>query len=211
MDQKRWVPPARSAVIFDAVILAQLDGPAAFVGDGEDVPGVLQVASADLVQAAQVSTPCRLSVQSLGQLRFIRGDTQDLAPCCRSKSDQFPAVRPYRWIASSSSLWVARRRFSLRGWPNALCSYCSGAQLGQMLESHILESEWVSIAHVLLSLETMIPGLLTRCHNGIGDQRRGTGQLCGPLARETVQTPVCRALSSAAPQHSGITRAVRKA
>lgn len=46
---------------------------------------------------------------------------------------------------------------------------------------------------------------------GIGDQCYGTGQRCVPLAEETVQTPVCRALSSAAPQHSGITRADRKA
>lgn len=108
MAQGCWVPPSRSAVFFNAIILAQLDGPAAFVGDGDDVPGVLQVASADLVQAAQVSTACRLSLRSLGQLRFMRGGTQVLAPCCRFKSDQFPALRPCRWIVSSFSL-------SLRG------------------------------------------------------------------------------------------------
>lgn len=147
------------------------------------------------------------------QPRFIRGGTQALVARCRFKRDH-PTLRPCRWIASSSSLWIARRGFSRRGWSSALCSYYSGAQLAQlarMFEFHILESEWVPIAPVLLSLATMIPGVLTQYHDGIGDQRHGTGQRYVPLARETVQTPVCRALSSAAPQHSGITRAVRKA
>lgn len=86
-----------------------------------------------------------------------------------------------------------------------------GFQLAKLLESHILGSKWPHIIPVLLFLATMIRTALTQYHNGIGGQCHGTGQRCVPLARETVQTPVCRPLSSAAPLHSGITRAVRKA
>lgn len=60
LDQERRIPIASSGAVFAAVFLLQHDGPAAFVGDGEDVSGILYVASADLVSNAgfHVSSLC---------------------------------------------------------------------------------------------------------------------------------------------------------
>lgn len=134
------------------------------------------------------------------KIQIIIGGTQVLAPFRRFKSTQFSNLRPCRGRANTSSVWIARCRFSFSGWPNALCCLFWALSWPECLTLTSLGANGIlqCLSCCLWRGDTKSPDTVP---HGMGNQYQGHGQRCVPLARETVQPLVCRSLPSAVPQH----------